>query len=304
MQQLSALSRRAKTVAEAEWFTNFIAAIIVVNALTIGINTYPIGKTGSHIIDLVDQVFLAIFVAELVIRLAAVSFNPRRFFANGWNTFDFLIVAVCFIPGLTNNTTLLRLVRLARVTRLVKLMPDARVLADGLRRAAGPALSLLAFTALMCYIYAIVGYVIFHDRTPTEMPHYFENVGEGMLTLFELLTLEGWNTILHDLRQISPLAFPYVITFLLFGTYVVINLVVGVVINSVDNAYQHHHRTQRAEVARLAGRSVAEIVDDLKELTSRLEDLSAAADVAIAQGEHGDVPDPEVSPLRNPADEK
>ncbi len=300
MQQLSAVSRRAKAVAEAEWFTNFIATIIVINALTIGANTYPIGKTGSHVIDLIDQVFLAIFVAELIIRMAAVSFNPKRFFANGWNTFDFLIVAACFIPGLTNNSTLLRLVRLARVTRLVKLMPDARVLADGLRRAAGPALSLLAFTTLMCYLYAIIGYVIFHDRTPPDMPQYFENVGEGMLTLFELLTLEGWNTILHDLRQVSPLAFPYVITFLLFGTYVVINLVVGVVINSVDSAYQHHHRTQRAEVARLAGRSVTEIVDELKDLTSRLEDLSTTADLAAAQGDHGDSPDLNESPLTKP----
>ena len=242
-------------------FQNTIVAVIIVNAITIGVQTYPIPGWLHTLIEWVDRVFLGVFVVELVLRLAADGFRLTRFFRSGWNAFDFIVVAAAFIPGVASNGTVLRLVRLLRVTRLIKMMPDISVLFDGMRRAAGPAFSLVALTVLLCYLYAVIGVVLFGERAP----QYFGNVGEGLLTLFTLLTLEGWNTVMYDLREISAAAIPFSLSFILIGTYIVINLVVGVVITSLDEAYKTRAQTEAAK------HDVTETIHELRAALDTLE---------------------------------
>lgn len=283
--------RQAHRLTRAHWFEMVIVVVIVLNALTIGLGTYPLSPEVQWVVEGGDLAFQTIFVVELTLRLAAHRFTPLTFFRNPWNVFDFLVVSVFFIPGISNNATALRLVRLARVSRLIKLMPDIRVLAAGLRRAAGPAFSLLTLTVLLCYLYAIVGWIMFHDRIPADRPQYFSNLGESMLTLFELLTLEGWNSVLHDLRAAHPLALPYVISFLLFGTYIIINLVVGVVITSLDEAYKQRERERSRQRASLDGPSTEQIVTEIRDLLEQLEahlpEDTAEETRPVSQGQRG-----------------
>lgn len=247
--------------------------VILANAVVIGLSTFTIGAGIDRVANTVDNFFLALFTVELVIRMAADGFDPRRFFRDGWNGFDFLVVALCFVPGISTSTSALRIVRLLRVSRLLRVMPDIQVLMRGLRRAAPPAMSLAALTILLCYLYAIVGWMLFGGRAPEGTPGYFDNVGVAMLTLFELLTLEGWNAILPDLRQISPWALPFVISFLLIGTYVVVNLVVGIVINSLDEAYQERDRARQAKALASGSEqaSLEETIEQMRESLRRLE---------------------------------
>jgi voltage-gated sodium channel len=256
-----AWQRSARRLVESDTFQNAIVAVIIANAVTIGVQTYPIPGWLDTLIEWTDRVFLGVFVVELVLRLAADGFRLTRFFRRGWNVFDFVVVAAAFIPGIANNSTVLRLVRLLRVARLIKMMPDISVLFDGMRRAAGPAFSLVALTVLLCYLYAVLGVVLFGERAP----QYFGNVGEGLLTLFTLLTLEGWNTVMYDLRAISPAAIPFSLSFILIGTYIVINLVVGVVITSLDEAYKTR---ASAEAAR---HDVTETIHELRAALDTLE---------------------------------
>jgi voltage-gated sodium channel len=256
-----AWQRSVRRLVESDAFQNTIVAVILANAITIGVQTYPIPGWLHSLLEAADRVFLGVFVVELVLRFAAVGFRPTRFFRSGWNIFDFGVVAAAFIPGISSNSTVLRLVRLLRVARLLRLMPDIGVLFDGMRRAAGPAFSLLALTVLLCYLYAIVGVVLFGERAP----QYFGNAGEGLLTLFTLLTLEGWNTVMYDLRAISAAAIPFSLSFILIGTYIVINLVVGVVITSLDEAYK---KRARAEAAK---HDVTETIHELRAALDSLE---------------------------------
>ncbi|GAB3820407.1 hypothetical protein GCM10028820_26260 [Tessaracoccus terricola] len=228
----------AERIAESSWFRGFIIFVIVVNAISIGISTYDVAPEVRAVLRTAEVVFLSIFVVEMVIRLAAYKFNVIEFCRDPFRCFELGIVAVCFLPVVTSSVTLLRLVRILRITRLIGIMPDAKVLIDGIRRAGPPALSLGAFITLLCFLWAAIGWMFFGHRTPDGMRGYFDNIGEGMLTLFELLTLEGWNQILHDLRSITPWAIVYVIVFLVVGTYVVVNLMVGIIVNSLDDAYK------------------------------------------------------------------
>lgn len=258
----------AARIAESSWFRGFVIFVIVVNAISIGVSTYEVTPELQGALRAAESVFLTIFVFEMVIRLAAYRFNLLAFCRDPLRCFEFVIVAVCFLPVVTSSVTLLRLVRILRITRLIGIMPDARVLIDGLRRAGPPALSLGALITMMCFLWAAIGWMLFGHRTPEGMRGYFDNIGEGMLTLFELLTLEGWNQILHDLRTITPWAIVYVIAFLLVGTYVVVNLMVGIIVNSLDDAYKR--RDMERDDADLR-KTVAELHALLDRIESKAE---------------------------------
>ncbi len=251
----------AQRLADAAWFQNLVVTVIIFNAIVLGIETYDgaVDRWGDAL-HAVDTLFLWFFVVELVIRITAAGFRLDRFLRGGWNVFDTIVVVASLAPGLPSDSTALRVVRLLRVTRLLRLFPDLRVLLDGLRRAAPPAMSLVALTFLLVYLYAIVGWTIFHDS----VPQYFGNLGESMLTLFTLLTIEGWNSILETLREASPWAIPYVLSFILVGTFVVLNLVIGVVITSLDEAYGAVRREKEGPELADSIDAVRQALDDLE----------------------------------------
>lgn len=254
-------STTAQRIADAAWFQNLVVGVIIANAAVLGIETYDgaVDRWGDAL-HAIDRVFLWFFVVELAIRIVAARLRLDRFLRSGWNVFDTAVVLASLAPGLPSDSTALRVVRLLRVTRLLRLFPDLRVLLDGLRRAAPPAMSLVALTFLLVYLYAIIGWTIFHES----VPQYFGNLGESMLTLFTLLTIEGWNSILETLRAESVWAIPYVLSFILIGTFVVLNLVIGVVITSLDEAYGATRREHE-------GPDLADSIDQVRRALDDLE---------------------------------
>jgi voltage-gated sodium channel len=157
--------------------------------------------------------------------------------------FDIVAVSASYLPGLGSNATALRLIRLLRVARLLSVVPDVGVLLDGIRRALRPAAGLVLLTGLLVYLYGIVGWSLFGAADPAR----WGNIGESCLTLFTLLTLEAWSDILADARAVSPWAVVYVLSFILVGTFVVLNLLIGVVITSLDEAHKHRRRDTDAD---------------------------------------------------------
>jgi voltage-gated sodium channel len=256
----------AARLTESPGFGSFVIGLILLNGIIIGLETYPaIRERIGGSLHAVDRALLAFFTLELLARLAAVGFNPLRFFSRGWNVFDFVAVSLSFVPGLGANSTALRLVRLLRVARLLSVVPDVRVLLDGIRRALRPAAGLVVLTLLLLYLYAIVGWSLFHEGDPER----WGTAGESMLTLFTLLTLEGWNEIMLQGRAVSPLALPFILSFILVGTFVVLNLVIGVVITSLDEAHAQHRRDTAGEDDATA--TIQAIRDALEVLERRIE---------------------------------
>ena len=127
-------------------------------------------------------------MVELAIRIAAYGRRPQDFFKDGWNVFDFVVIGLAFVPGLRENVTLLRLARLLRVVRLVSVMPDLRILVRAMARSLPPIASLVLLTLLLMYVYGMVGWILFHE----EDPEHWGNIGESLLSLFQILTLENW----------------------------------------------------------------------------------------------------------------
>ncbi|MCW2778973.1 MAG: Ion transport protein [Frankiales bacterium] len=234
-----AWQQAAHRLASSDAFGNVIVGLIVFNAMLLGLGTFDVvQEQAGGFLDVLDRVLLGIFTAELVVRLGAVGFRPWRFLDRGWNVFDVVAVAASYLPGIGGNATALRLIRLLRVARLLSVVPDVGVLLDGIRRALRPAAGLVVLTGLLVYLYGIVGWSLFGAKDPER----WGNIGEACLTLFTLLTLEAWSDILADARAVSPWAVVYVLSFILIGTFVVLNLLVGVVITSLDEAHQSKRR--------------------------------------------------------------
>jgi voltage-gated sodium channel len=172
------------------------------------------------------------FVVELTIRITAYGARPWRFFRDGWNVFDFAMTVPVLIPGVRESTTALRVVRLLRVFRIVSALPEMRVLVSGLGRSVAPLLSMGVLVILLFYAYGMVGWILFSDHDPAN----WGSLGQAMLTLFALLTLEGWTEIQATALQMNDWSWIYFVSFILVSSFVLINMVVAVLINGVEEA--------------------------------------------------------------------
>lgn len=236
----------AKKTTEAQWFDWLTVTVILANAVVLGLQTFPsLDRDYEGFLDLLNELCFSYYVVELAIRITAYGKQPLSFFKNGWNDFDFVIVAVGFVPGLRENATLIRMVRLLRVTRLFRLLPDLRVLVHAVGKSI-PGLSSLALASVMLvYVYAMVGWVIFAEGDPKQ----FGNVGEAMLTMFQVLTLEGLPEFIATGREVSDWAVPFYVSYVLLASFLVFNLFIGIVLNSMEEARAEELRLAEAELS-------------------------------------------------------
>lgn len=227
------LPESCRRLADARWFQSLSSLAIVGNAVVLGLGTYPsITTRHGDLLDAVDTVFIGFFVVELVLRLVSYGSRPQDFFRSGWNVFDFVVVTAAFIPGVRENITLLRLARLARVLRLVRVFPTLRIIVVAVWRSLPGALGLFAVAAVVLYLYGMVGWLAFGKADPER----FGTIGAAALTMFLLLTLEGLGDLVGEGLAISPWSLVYYVSFVLFGAFMLVNILIGVVLNSMDEA--------------------------------------------------------------------
>ncbi len=175
-------------VVDAPAFTATVVVVILANALVLGLQTYPrLEQEHGGTLDLLNALFLGFFGIELLLRIASYR-RPLQFFREGWNVFDFIVIGIAFLPGFGNNATIFRLARLARIVRVVHLLPDVRILITGVIRSLPPLGSMAILTTLILFVYGMVGWQLFSE----DLPEQWGNIGEAMLTLFVMLTLEDF----------------------------------------------------------------------------------------------------------------
>lgn len=223
----------AKRISEARWFQWGIIGVISLNAVVIGLDTSATLRAGFHdVFELANQVFLGIFVLEVIVKLVAVHPRPSRYFRDGWNLFDFTIVAISLLPATGELATLARLARLLRVLRLVSALPELRLIVTTLVRSVPSMFNVICLMSIIFYIYAVAGYHLFHEIDPT----HWSTLGISLITLFRIVTLEDWTDVMYAAMDHHWWAWAYFVSFVVVGTFVVINLFIAVVLNNLDEA--------------------------------------------------------------------
>jgi voltage-gated sodium channel len=266
-----------RRVTEHRTFQRFVLGLIVFAGLLVGIETDAgIMARWGDVLHAVDRVVLALFVGELVLRIGAHGRRPWVFLKDPWNVFDFLIVAVCLLPFHTQFAAVLRLARVLRVLRLVTAVPKLQILVGALLKSI-PSMSYVALLlSLLFYVYAVVGVTLF-GRTD---PAHFGSLGAAALTLFQTVTLEGWADILRtQIDTLGSKAVPviYFVSFILLGTMIMLNLLIGVIVNGMDEARQEMEDSARERhVARDGEPTVTDDLVALQRQTVQLQEALAA----------------------------
>jgi len=264
-------------IADSNAFNYAIFGVILANAVVLGLESYDsILRDAGGLLGTLNDLFLGIFVVELAIRLVGFGSRPQDFFKSGWNVFDFVVIAASFAPGLRENATLLRLVRLARIARIVRLLPDLRVLVTAMARSLPGVASLGLLVVLLLYVYGMVGWVIFDDHAPEE----YGTVGQAMLTLFVMLSLENLPDNIELGLELSTWTVLYFVSYTVLASFLIFNLIIGVVITSLEEAHQIESRRedqQRREAAATTDDPTddrrVELIEQLQSLRHALEDV-------------------------------
>jgi voltage-gated sodium channel len=239
------ISARCRLIADSGRFQAFIFGVIVFNAVVLGVGTYDsIDQDVGGLLTILNDACLGIFVVELAIRLCAYGRRPQDFFKEGWNVFDFVVIMAVFVPGVRENATLLRLVRLLRIVRLVSVLPELRVLIRGMIGALPPIGSMGVLAVLFLYVYGMLGWILFGD----ELPERWGDIGDAMLTLFTVFTLEGWNEVLYEAMEVHSWAWIFFISFVILASLLVINILIAIIINAMEDAREAEQREERARL--------------------------------------------------------
>jgi voltage-gated sodium channel len=246
---------RLARLVDSDAFNLAIAAVIVANAIVLGLETFPTMMSSyGDILIAANNVCYGIFVVELILRFASYGRRPQDFFTSGWNIFDLIIIGGVWIPGVRENATLLRILRLARIARLLRFLPDARVLITTVVRSLPPLGSMVILTFLILFLYGMVGWAMFG----VALPETWGTITRAMLTLFVLLTLENFPTYLEQATAVTPWATVYFVSYVLVAAFVIFNLLIGIIIGSMESA-REREALREAQESGVSGDAVARI---------------------------------------------
>lgn len=272
------MSHAAKHIVESRPFRGTIIAVILLAGVLAGVETSAamLAQHGA-LLHTLDVAVLAVFIVEIVLKLASHGRRPLDYFRDGWNVFDFTIVALCVLPVGGPFAAVLRLVRTLRLLRLVTALPKLQLLVGALIKSLSSMGYVGLLLGLIFYIYAVTGVHLFGQASP----EYFGNLQTALLSLFQMITLDDWRTLYNGAQSAAPVAaVPYFVSFILLGTMIMLNLFIGIVMNSM--AEMHTELDEQKEAAR-ASAERGSVLSDVTALDQQLAALRSQFDALRAK---------------------
>jgi voltage-gated sodium channel len=264
----------ARVIVASKTFDWIITGVILLQALALAIEATPAilsvdGKDDVLLSEagtfrLIQSLVIAVFVVEATLRLIALYPRPQRYFRDSWNCFDFAIIILSLLPTAGQFSTIARLVRLLRITRLITKSTELRAIVSTLVRSIPSIFNILILLLILFFIYAIVGYHLFRNVDP----EHWSSFPTSLITLFQIITLEGWETIMEPIvTNLGPLYWLYFASFIVIGTFIIINLFISVIVRKSEEAYEQVQRESGIPLTQ------QEIVQEIKEIHRILEEL-------------------------------
>jgi len=250
--------QRVRAVVESPWFVHGIMTLIILNAITFGLETYPsVMSTFGAILEPFDHIVLWIFVLELSLRFAAYG---RQFFRDPWSIFDLAIIGIAFLPS-AGAMSVLRAVRVVRALRLISVFPRLRIVAQGLLSAIPGIGSIGAILVTILYVFAVIATRLFGEA----YPEWFGTLHASLFSLFQIMTLEGWPDIVRTVLKTDPWAWAFFITYILIATFTVLNLFIAVIVDAMTRASdaEDHEEADALEAIRAELKSLHAKIDEL-----------------------------------------
>ena len=225
------IKNHLKKFVEHPGFQNFILSVIIINSLLLGIMTYPaVMEKSGNILELISNICVGIFTVDFALRLFVYG---RKFFKNGWNNFDFIIVLISLVPtaGTFSSLRVFRILRALRALRLITHLEKLRVIVQAIIDSIPNVAWASGLLLIIFYIFSIIGTTLFSAA----FPDWFGSLGKSMYTLFQVMTLESWSMgIARPVIAQFAFAWIYFVSFILVSSFIVMNVIVGVVVNAIS----------------------------------------------------------------------
>lgn len=223
------IQKKINLVKSSKIFQNIVTIVIISSSILVGVSTYNIDGSLLFLINILDHAITVFFIIEILIRFSSES-KKQDFFKDGWNIFDSIIVISSIIPtGAGNSIIVLRLLRLARLLRIISFLPELRFVIESLIASLKQSLSILILTFILIYIYAVAGVILFGDIAQGR----FETLGEALLALFQIMTLSSWETIMLPLVNIYPYSWIFFVSYVFLSSLIILNLFVAILVDVV-----------------------------------------------------------------------
>lgn len=262
------LRDRVRALVEDRRFQGVITTLIIINAVVLGIETYPSNiERFGQVLEAINAVVLAVFVVELVLRLWA---HGWPFFKDGWNVFDFLIVVISLIP-VSGGLQILRVLRVLRVLRLISSVPALRKVVGALISAVPGIAAIGGLLVLIMYVFIVACTMLFGTISPAA----FGDLGRSTISLFRLLNGDGWGELVAPLATDAPYAWPFMMIYGLISTFIILNLFIAVTCEALES------QKEESTVLSVKERALMDEVEGLRAAMERIEARLTASDPAV-----------------------
>ncbi|MEO0818293.1 MAG: ion transporter [Pseudomonadota bacterium] len=266
-----------RSAVESGWFLNFITALIVINAIILGVLTFDIPPEIERVLRLIDASITWIFAAEILLKLAIYRLD---FFKSGWNWFDFLVVGVSLAPG-GEGLSVLRALRVLRVLRLLHVVPMMRRITEALLKALPGMGAILAVLGLITYVAAVMATNMFGDTDTPEVKQLFGDLPSSAFSLFQVMTMDGWRfeVVQKVIDDGHPYAWAFFLIFIFLASFAVLNLFIALIVEALQaeqEALQEETMDMIEEEQEEAHEEREEILALLAELRDEIRELKAA----------------------------
>ena len=237
-----------------------IAALIIINAITLGLETSAtVMAQLSGVLHIIDRAILTVFVLELAARMLL---QRGRFFRDGWNIFDFLVIGVSLAPA-TEGFAVLRALRVLRLLRLITVVPSIRRVVGGLIGALPGLSSIVLLIGLIYYVCAVMAVNLFGE----DFPELFGTLPASLFTLFTIMTLEGWvEGVVKPIMAKFPYAWLFFIPFIIGTTFTILNLFIGIIVTSMQTEYAKEQAAERIAEHEMIEEETQPLHDEMRRL--------------------------------------
>jgi len=261
---------RLRRFIEAPRVQHLILTLIMINAVTLGLETSPaVMAAYGSVILLLDKSILAVFVLEISLRLYV---HGLRFFRDPWGVFDFIVVAIALVPA-TGQFSVLRALRVLRVLRILTIVPSMRRVVGALLGAIPGLLSIGLVLMLIYYVFAVIATNLF----ATTHPEWFGDIGRSLYTLFQIMTLESWSMgIARPVMESFPYAWAFFIPFILVATFTMLNLFIAIIVNAMQSVSEAEQADARQAVEAARDHIEADLHAEIRQLREDIRSLQLA----------------------------
>jgi voltage-gated sodium channel len=234
------LRERLKSFIEHALVQRVLLALILINAVTLGLETMPVVMAlAGGPLHLLDQAILAVFVLEITLRLYV---HRLAFFKDAWSVFDFIVVGIALLPA-SGPFSVLRALRVLRVLRVLTFVPSMKKIVGALMQSLNGMLSIAMVLGLVYYVAAVMVTKLFGEA----FPEWFGSLGASLYTLFQIMTLESWSMgIARPVMAEFPYAWAFFVPFILIATFTMLNLFIAVIVNAVQSMHDDEHKAEHA----------------------------------------------------------